>query len=167
LRVAPPNKKSFELLNVQQTPDYAKINNFRKKAEQVKTLRHYRNSAVAVVITVILSIWLLGCESTTSSLIDPEQKVTRSILEEEFNFLSSKIDANIDEIKLEYQKRLEDLQRQDEIKRAITEASAAVAQSGTINPLGIVTLLAAIMGIGSIADNRKKDGIIAGLKSKG
>jgi high-affinity Fe2+/Pb2+ permease len=167
LRVAPPNKKSFELLNVQQTPDYAKINNFRKKAEQMKILRHYRNSAVAVIITVVISIWLIGCQSKTASLIDPSEKITRETLENEFGYLAKKVETNLDNLQLEYQRRLEDLQRQDEIKRAITEASAAVAQSGTINPLGIVTLLAAIMGIGSIADNRKKDGIIAGLKSKG
>jgi len=132
----------------------------------MKTIKHYKSTSFAVIIAIILSVWLIGCQSTTESLVNPEEKVTKSVLEKEFEFLSSKVDANIEEIRLEYQKRLEDLKRQDDIKRAITEASAAVANSGTINPVGIITLLAAILGIGSIADNRKKDGIIAGMKIK-
>jgi predicted small lipoprotein YifL len=131
----------------------------------MKTIRHYQNTVISILLALLLLVFLIGCQSKAPSMLDPDEQVTKSVLEEEFKFLSAQINADIDMLRIEYQKRLEEIARKEQLKAAFSEAAAVMSRSGEMNPIGIVTLILAVLGVGSIADNRKKDGIIKGLKN--
>jgi len=58
-----------------------------------------------------------------------------------------------------------DLDRQDAFKAKLAEIGIAVAQGGTIDPIGAGVTLLGILGLGAVADNRKKDSIIKTLQN--
>lgn len=136
-----------------------------RKKELTTMIKHNRNTIYALIIAIILSIYLLGCQPKTSSLINPEEQVIRSVLEMEFEQLSKRIDVDHEQLEREMLKRLNELERKEEINKAINAAGKAFTSTGEINPVGIVAILAAVFGVGAVADNRKKDGIIKTLKS--
>ena len=70
------------------------------------------------------------------------------------------MDTFLAEAKLKF----EDLNRQDALKRQLFEYALVVAEGGSVNPVGVAVSLFGILGIGAIADNRRKDGVIKGLK---
>ena len=118
-----------------------------------KMIRHNQGLAAGVVLCVLLVTWAYGCQSQTSSIIDPSVKVTRAEAAIELQTLLDKAELQ----KAEFDK-------QDEIKGAIFNIALTIAEGGTINPVGAAVTLAGILGIGAVVDNRKKDGIIAGRK---
>lgn len=115
----------------------------------LETLRHYQGTVAAVVICVLLVVWGLGCAVTTTSPFDPSKKVTARELDVEVN-------AYADRTVLAY----EDIKRKEQIRATILEAGLAYAQGGGINPLGVISTLAGIVGVGSVIDNRRKDSVI-------
>lgn len=99
-------------------------------------------------ICIGLFFYAYGCESTTSSLIDPTQRVNLDRLQSELDFLVSK-----------YETGLADIERQNKFRQAILNQTLIIAESGTINPVGLITTALAIFGIGATADDvrlRKK-----------
>jgi len=109
---------------------------------------HERYETVAVAICAMLLIWFYGCESKIPSILNPLEKVTRAQFELEIDSFYAKAEL-----------RLTALDKQDELKRLLFEKSLLIAQGGAVNPIGIVTSLAAILGIGATVDNvrtRKK-----------
>ena len=55
--------------------------------------------------------------------------------------------------------RFQELDQQDRIRQIIFDSAIMMAQSGKVSPLGILTTLGAILGLGATADNvvlRKK-----------
>ena len=126
-----------------------------KLIEKVKkVLAHNQFMTIAVVVVIALSVWLVGCESTTQSPLQPEKKVTRPVLIAEIEMFKVKVDQAV-----------ADLDRQDLFKQELFNLGLAVAQGGTINPIGAGVTLLSILGIGAVADNRKKDSIIKTLKN--
>ena len=123
-----------------------------------KAIKH--NSGVAVAVAICISVVVFGfsCESTTKSLTNPEQKVTRS----EFNM---EIEQEVDRLELATARGIADLDRQDQIKQKLFEVGSVVATGGTVNPIGVATSLLGILGIGAIVDNKRKDKVISDLKS--
>lgn len=119
-----------------------------------KVLAHNQFMAVAVVVVIALGVWLIGCESTTQSPLRPEVKVTRPELETEIEMFKVKVDQAI-----------ADLDRQDLLKQELFNIGLAVAQGGSVSPIGAGVTLLGILGIGAVADNRKKDSIIKTLKN--
>jgi hypothetical protein len=117
-------------------------------------MRHNQFLAIAVVIVVVMSIWMIGCESTTQSPLHPDIKVTRAELQDEIAAFQTKVDQAV-----------VDLDRQDAIKQQLAQIGIAVAQGGTIDPIGAGVTLLGILGIGAVADNRKKDSIIKTLQN--
>ena len=93
-------------------------------------------------IVIGLFFYAYGCESKTQSLIDPDKKVTRDYLQSEIDYL-----LNTGEI------RFADLDRQDKLKQMIFNQGLIIAQGNEINPVGIITTLMAIMGVGVTADD--------------
>ena len=83
----------------------------------------------------------------------PDRMVTRPQLKIE-------VDTFLAEAKFKF----EDLDRQDAFKRLLFEYALVVAEGGSVNPVGVAVSLFGILGIGAIADNRRKDGVIKGLK---
>ena len=85
----------------------------------------------------------------------PEKKVTRPELQIE-------VDALLAEAKLKF----EDLNRQDAFKRQLFEYAMVMAEGSSVNPVGVAVSLFGLLGIGAVADNRRKDGVINSLKRK-
>ena len=97
---------------------------------------------------IFLVCYAYGCEPKTKSLIDPQRKVDRAQLKTEIELLM-----------MQSENRIADLDRQVAIRKAVFEQGLLIAQTGTINPLGVATSLLAILGIGMTADDirlRKK-----------
>lgn len=103
---------------------------------------HERYKLIGVGACIALLIWFYGCESKTSSLLSPDKNLTRAELQLE-------LDTLLKSAELKYA----DLDRQDEIKSALLNNLLLVAQSGTVNPIGVITSLAVVMGIGATVDD--------------
>jgi len=58
------------------------------------------------------------------------------------------------------EKRFADLDRQDELRKMISEQAVIIAAGGSVNPAGVISLLMGIMGVGAVIDNRKKQSAI-------
>jgi hypothetical protein len=97
---------------------------------------------LSLVMCGFLLIYAYGCEPTTKSLTDPTRMVDRAMLQIELNTMLAT-----------YEQRIDDLNRQEEIRNILLQQSLLVAQGGTPNPLGILTSLLAILGIGAAADD--------------
>ena len=98
-----------------------------------------------VSVTVIVLLYVYGCESTTKSLEDPTVKVTRTELQFELESILSK-----------YEARNLDLDKQDQIRNIISQNALIIAESGGVNPIGILTTLFAVYGLGSATRDTKK-----------
>ena len=124
--------------------------------EKIKTmLRHNQFLTTAVVIVVVLGAWLAGCASQVKSPFNPDRDVTRQQLQNE-------VDKYIADIELAFT----DLDRQDLFKQKLFEFGVVVAQGGTINPIGAGITLLGILGVGAVADNRKKDSVIKTMQGE-
>lgn len=118
-----------------------------------KMVRHNQGLATMIVVVGCLAFCTYGCESQVSSIVNPTVKVTRAEAAIELETLLAKA---------ELQSAAFD--KEDEIKTAIFNIGLVIAEGGTINPVGAVVTLAGLLGIGAVVDNRKKDGLIKGLK---
>lgn len=128
----------------------------KKFIENIKRLcRHNQFFALALAVAIALFVWLVGCESSTTSPINPPKKVTRPELNAEIEYLTARIDIAV-----------ADLDKQDLFKQKLFEIGLVAAQGGTVNPVGAGVTLLGILGIGAVADNRKKDSVIKTLQKK-
>ena len=98
--------------------------------------------AVSLILIFALLLYAYGCESKTDSLIHPATKVTRVELQTELETLLTLGEA-----------RFSDLDRQDDLKQLVFNNALVIAQGGDVNPLGVLTTLAAIFGVGATADD--------------
>ena len=147
-------------------------------------------SILMFMVTLGIVVSLTGCESTTGALAATTEdaaalKVTRSEFENQV--LLSEKDFAIGRIQLDgmvaifneevaafnaqVQAGLEDLLRQDLFKQQLLETVGGVAISateGTLNPTALlpiaIGLLGGALGLGTSADNRRKDKVISTLK---
>ena len=94
--------------------------------------------------TAIILLYVFGCESTTRSLEDPQTKVTRAELQNELETILAK-----------YELRNIELTRQDRIRDIITQNALIIAETGGANPIGIITTLLAVYGVGSATRDTK------------
>ncbi len=115
----------------------------------LKKILHFCNdnhfAVFAGIILIVGLFYFLGCQSTVPSMIDPEKKVNRGELQAESDFL-------IAQVRL----KLENLDRQDEIKRLITDQASLFATTGSFNPMGLLNLGVSVFAIGSALDSRRK-----------
>ena len=152
-----------------------------------KWARHNQGLAVALVICAVLITWSFGCASTVPSIVDPEVKVTRAELETEIKIEAARLirDADLQVTKLQTEiasvtsqveldqdtlialseQRKRQLDQMDELKAAALEIGLVLAEGGTINPVGAICTIAGILGVGAIADNRRKDGLIVDIQA--
>jgi len=116
-----------------------------------KILQHLKNKwpvLISLALGAILLFFAYGCEPETKSLIDPNIKVNRTQLQSELEFLVATSHA-----------RFQDLDRQQEFRDMILQQSIIIAETGDINPVGLLTSIIALLGIGAGADDlriRKK-----------
>jgi hypothetical protein len=114
-----------------------------------KWIRHNQGLVASVFVCVVLVAAAFGCQVTTESPLNPDQKVTRQEL---------KIEAQTYAAKLEL--AYADLDKKDAIINAVLEAGLAYAQGGGVSPLGLASTMMSIIGVGAVVDNRRKDAVI-------
>lgn len=129
-----------------------------------KWCRHNQGMMIAFVLMVIFVIWFFGCQSTVDSMIHPNRKITEPELRVEYSAEMRRLEAEITHLEEITDIRLQDIYRQDAMKQALYRNALIIAETGTVNPLGILSLLGTVFGIGAVIDNRRKDGLIKGLK---
>jgi hypothetical protein len=135
----------------------------------IKTwISHNQGMFLALMIVAGLLVWTYGCDSKVSSLISEGQKVTRAELNLEVQQETGRLEAELDLLIKQAALKFQKLDRQDEIKQKLFNFAAVSAESGTVNPIGVITLLGAFLGAGAVVDNRIKDKVIANrpLQSK-
>jgi len=113
-----------------------------------------RYQSIATLITVVMVIWFVGCQSKTTSFDHPGEMVCREELHVE-----------IDTFLAQAELKLQELDQKDELKSLLLEKSMLVAKGGTINPFGVMTLVAGVMGIGATVDNVRKRKVIKRVSS--
>jgi len=91
-----------------------------------------------------------GCEPTTRSLLTPNLKVTRNQLQIE-----------LESIKRDFELRSANLEEQERLRQFILQNALMIAQQGTINPIGLLTGLAAFYGVGSATNS-----VVKSVKTK-
>lgn len=146
-------------------------------------------SLVFFVLAMSAVVAMTGCESTTAGLVTADGaspvEVTRSefqrqtlVTEKDFAVRRIELDAKTaafnEEVKAfneQVQAGLDDLHRQDEFKQELLNTIGLVATNaadGTLNPASLVPigigLLGGALGLGTSADNRRKDKLITDLK---
>jgi len=114
--------------------------------EKIKSFfNHERYQSLSFVVVLILLSTTHGCDSKIESIRYPGTRITRGQLEIEVNnFLQ---EAEI---------RAEQLNIQDELKTTFYRIGMTTIESGTLNPIGLITTIAGILGIGATADNVRK-----------
>jgi hypothetical protein len=128
-----------------------------------ETIRHNRGMFISIILMMIFSLWFLGCPSKTTSIIDPIKKVTEDELNIEYTAELSRLENEMQVLKSTTEIRLQDLHRQDKFKQGLYENAKLIVDNNNPNPLGLLSLIGTIFGIGAVIDNRKKDGLIKGL----
>lgn len=148
-------------------------------------------SVLVFILTMGVVLGITGCQSATSGLVAAADgsvpQVSRSefqrqalVGETEFAIRRIELDglaAQFNEEAAAFNERiqagLDDLQRQDEFKQQLLDTIGVVAigaNEGTLNPAALlpigIGLLGGALGLGTSADNRRKDEVITDLKSK-
>jgi hypothetical protein len=100
---------------------------------------------IAAFVCLVIGLYFFGCDSKTTSLLDPTKTVTRAELTAEFEIYKARA-----------MDRFASLDRQDAIKKFVTEQASVVATGGAINPVGAINSLISIFAIGYAVDARRK-----------
>lgn len=129
-------------------------------SEITKWIRHNQGLFVALLISAALLVWTFGCESKLGSLIDPGKLVTAAELNLEIEVESARLQGELDALLKRAQLRKAEFARMDAIKQRLFEFASVTAQTGTVNPAGVLTLVGSIIGAGAVVDNRIKDKVI-------
>ena len=154
---------------------------------------HNRYTVASILVFMValgIIFSLTGCESTTTALAATTEdaavvKVTRSEFQHqalvgekdlairriELDGLVAVFNEEVAAFNAQVQAGLEDLLRQDLFKQQFLETVGGVAISateGTLNPTALlpiaIGLLGGALGLGTSADNRRKDKLISTLK---
>lgn len=100
---------------------------------------------IASIISIILVTYLYGCQSTTESIIDENKQISKQELIAEIEYLTDIAEAKLSEI-----------QQQNEVKKKLVNTLALISESGDINPLGAINILAGIAGLSFGLDRNSK-----------
>lgn len=151
----------------------------------LKFLDHYRYTVGLLLVGIAVMVSLFGCQTTTSSILDPSKEVSAHGLQLEATQIKSDLAserAALDAMIAEHNGKIEafneklelaqaDIERKEAVKAELLNIGGSVAVSvaeGSVNPASLVgtglTALALALGIGASADNRRKDSKIKELK---
>lgn len=107
----------------------------------------FKNNWIKISITItglVIFLVFAGCEPKVKSLFNDDQLITGPELKVELETLLSTAKL-----------RQEDLQRQTQLRNLILKNVLIVAESGSLNPVGLLTALFAFYGFGSAANSTK------------
>ncbi len=108
-------------------------------------LNHNRYQTISTILVCFVLVWIYACESTVPSITNPNIKVGRDLLTAELDHYLAQADI-----------RFAQLNRQDELKQTLFEHTTLWATTGTVNPLGVLLSIGALLGVGSATDNVRK-----------
>jgi hypothetical protein len=159
----------------------------------LKWVDHNRFTVLGVLLSIGLSVWLVGCQPETTSTLDPSKNVTAPELQQEIQIKQAQFNERAAQLeiaasKLEAESRLmeadaetyneaataavADLQKQEEQRKEVIRylggLGTAIAE-GTVNPASLIggvtqlLLLGLAGGIG--ADNIRKGVVIKRQKN--
>jgi len=97
---------------------------------------------LSIIVVFGVLFWVFGCTPETQSLLDPDQKIDRLGLVSEIAYLNARYEAAI-----------KSLDKQEEFRNIVLQQTFKIAETGSVNPLGIATSILAILGLGAGADN--------------
>jgi len=137
-------------------------------------LDHNRYLAIGLLVAVLLSAGIVGCQPTTASLTTPGEKVTATELEREAVTVGAdlakrgaSLEADVAAYNAALAAAAADIERQYAIRAAIVETVGSLgvaAAEGTISPAAgigaIIQLLTLGAAGGLLLDNRRKDKVI-------
>ena len=153
----------------------------------LKWVDHNRGLVAALILSVSIGVWFLGCQPTTQSLVTPEKEVTPQELQQEVAVIEtglrkreSVIRSQLEQLRADanaYQRQIEaaeaDLARQYELRRQIIEYGGQLGimlSEGTLTGPGainfVVTAILALLSGGALYDNRRKDSKISQQKEE-
>ncbi len=92
--------------------------------------------AIALILLTAFLFWGHACQPTVKSLVHPGQTVTRPELQIELDTIIATAEF-----------RMADLDRQDAFRDIIFKNAMLMIEGGSLNPIGIITLLAGLYGI--------------------
>ncbi len=116
---------------------------------------HERYQTIAILISTMLLLWCYACESKVTSLKSPDRQVTRKELRAELDYLLAEADYRFDK-----------LDQIDAFKQTVFEHMLLWSQTGTINPMGVIASLLAVLGVGATVDNVRKRADLKTEKTK-
>lgn len=97
---------------------------------------------VTLNLCSFILLYAYGCEPKTKSLTRPGEKITRIELQTELELFLARAAAG-----------KKDLDRQEQIRDMIFNQALVIAQGNQVNPIGVVTSILALLGIGATADD--------------
>jgi len=109
---------------------------------------------LAVGVGILLSS--LSCESRVPSILKATSLSMNGSTAVKSLITREELSAELTYIASIAEKRFADLDRQDELRKMISEQAVIIAAGGSVNPAGVISLLMGIMGVGAVIDNRKK-----------
>ena len=114
----------------------------KKMLKFVNENHHYIIAGIAIIIC---TVWTFGCPSQVNSILNPNQLITRPELKIE-------IDYFLAHAELKYL----DLDRQDAIKQTLLDLGSTFAQTGTLNPTGLLNTAVSVAAIAFGLNQRKR-----------
>lgn len=133
----------------------------------VKWISKNQGVFVALIICAGLLVWTFGCESKVTSLIDETKMVSAAELNLEIESESLRLEAELAQLIKRAELRHSELARQDAIKQKLLDFALLTSEAGAFNMSGMVGLVAGVLGVGAVVDNRIKDKVIKNRPLKG
>jgi hypothetical protein len=131
-----------------------------------KWIEHNWGLFAGLVVCVGLLVWVYGCETTVPSLKYPEKKVTINQLEVEYKEITGTIETELERLESEFELSKEHIRKIDTLKENLFTVGVEMAETGVFNPTKIFAVIASAIGIGALADNRRKDTYIEVVRKK-
>ena len=91
---------------------------------------------IALILLTAILFWGFGCPPRTESILTEGKKVTMGELQME-----------LDSIIATAEYRVADLKKQQEFRDIIYNNALLMVEGGTLNPVGIITMLAGLYGV--------------------
>jgi len=152
----------------------------------LKWIDHNRYLVTAIVLSSVLIFGVVGCHSAVvgpvsgklvgRSQYDQEVLTVVGELEAERQAALSSVEAfnvRAETVQRQIEAGYDELDRQDKIRGEILQTVGGViteAAQGRLDPVnvatGAMTIAAALLGIGAVADNRRKNAVIERLKTE-
>lgn len=125
-----------------------------------KWISHNQGVVLALVLSLMMMVWMFGCEAKVTSLTDDKKMVTAAELDDELSHEAARLEMELDQLVKRAATKNEQLEKQVALRQKIMDFALLSSEAGKLNPSGILGLVFSVLGIGAMADNRIKDKVI-------